>query len=352
MTDAPGIAPAVAVAPRVVAAAAMLGSVVLGAVVLALASDGISELTDVLAEGGLLPVIVGVIAALVLAGLVPLAATRSVPTALAFGLTLSPFWIGDALGLHSLMGLGETPTDPTMATTLMAQGVSHYLHAHLAGATFSAAIAISLAAGLALAAIARPAGERQRGALVGLGLGTVLLVLVGGAAVALLLTDAGLGPALLPGFAAFCALCVLPIAGAAAGADRRGAELAAGSALAVSLALMCAAPAFSAKSMIDVFQVIPMAAVEDRAVLLLQANAEIQLSFFVVLALFGLSLLVPALFAAHAARSGRLAVGSYVGGAVASGLVLITILVHVVVAAVAPTMVPGLDPIAVAAMIP
>jgi len=350
--DVPVVSPAVAVAPRVIAGAAMLGAVVLGAAVLTLASGGISGVTDVLTGGGLFPVIAGVLAALLLAGLAPLAATRPIPTAVVVALALLPFWVGDALALYSLMGMGEAPTDPAMAAMLMADGVSHYLHAHLAGATFSAAIASCLAVGLALAAIARPASERQRGAFVGLGLGVAILMLVGLAAVASLVAGAGMSALLLPGFVAFCGLCALPIAGAAASADRRAAELAAGAALAVSLALMCAAPVISAKSMIEVFQVIPMVAAEDREALLMQANTEIQQSFFVVLMLFGASLLVPALFAAHAARSGRLAVGSYVGGAVAGGLVLITVLVHIVVAAVAPSMVPGLDPIAVGAMIP
>jgi hypothetical protein len=330
----------------------MLGGSALGALVLMLASGGTRELIDVVSEGGLVPVIVGVLAALLLAGLVPLAATRAVPTALVVAVTLSPFWVGDALALYHLVRLGEAPSDPSMAAVLTAEGVSHYLNAHLAGATFSGALATSLAAGLALAAIARPASERQAGALVGLALGAVVLLLVGGAAVVSLVSGAGLGAVSFPVFVGLSALGTLSIAGAAASADRRAAELAAGAALAVSLALMCAAPLGSAHSMIEVFQVIPMAAFEDRASVLFQANVEIQQGFFVMLMVFGASLLVPVLLAARAARSGRLAGGSYVGGAAAAGLVLTTILLHIVVAAVAPTMVPGLDPIAVAAMIP
>ena len=134
---------------------------------------------NALREGGMLALGVGLLVSLVLAVLVPFAATRELPVTVLVGLTLLPWFTGCVTALVAAMGLaGATNLEPSMRAMTIAAGVSGYLQGHLTGALTSGAIGAGVLGGLGWTTFAVK-GERDLrvGAGVGILLSGVLMVL-------------------------------------------------------------------------------------------------------------------------------------------------------------------------------
>lgn len=331
-------------APRVAAALVACGAWATSVTLPLLA--GLEPALHPLQGGALLPLAVSVLAGLALAVLVPLAVDRPIPTGLLIALALGPLVAGEVMGLRAAAALQDTAGDPA----LIAQHVRAYLLAHHGGASASMVLATGLSISLALASIAHPHAERREGAILGVGLGLVLVSVCLLAGLSLILEQSA-SPIYRSFVVALFGVPALGLAGAGASV-RRARELASGAALALSVALMCAPLASSAAAMFEGFMLVGSAAPEVRVSILFAANAEIQRGLFVGLMVFAGSLLAPALFSMHAHRGRALRVGAYVGGAVSTALVGLVLLAHVVVSALAPAILPGDAAIAVPALIP
>ncbi len=331
--------------------ATLLGGFVLAPLALVLALGSPEEAVYALREGGMLPFGVGLLVSLVLAVLVPIAATRQLPIAVLVGLTLLPWLTGCVMALVAASGLARAANfEPSMRAMMVAQGVSGYVQGHFVGALTSCAVGAAVLGGLGWATFAFPgARERRDGAALGIGLVGVLVfvaALTMGAAVAV-----GLSVQLTVFTTAVILAALGPVLIGSIGASinaRRPQELGVATALFASVLITCAAAANSSAALNEGFRALASVDAESRLMIAEILAEECWKVFLLGVGAAALSALIPAAAALRAHRSGALARGSYVGGAIAAAVLLAMLAFHIGTSLAARTMAPDVDDFPVA----
>lgn len=323
--------------------ATLAGGFVLAPAAIVAAAGSVENGFRAIQDGGWAPFLVGVAITLVLAVLVPLAATR-VPTALLIALTLLPWFVGCITALLASLELADVAAlDPSRRATMLALGITQYMQGHLTGALTSGGIGAGVLAGLSWGTHTY-AGERQAAQGAGLGLALAFAL----ALIAALCTGVALGLSLGVGALAFTLAAVVAGAGpmligsvGASLSSTRAQELGAATALFATLLLACACTANSTLMSAAGLSAIAGADPASRTALLTSMHHESTTTFALGLVAFALALSVPAAAAYRAHRSTKLTRGSYIGGSISLAVLLAMLAFHIATSFAAQAMNPS-----------